>query len=290
MTRWSVVIFLASLVSACATAPAPKISFEDAAKEGRTTASTVPLNDALERFAAGAQVRREAVRAGSPMSDAQAQAWNELLDATDGFLARRGTREWASEAMRVRLRIEGELQADTQRFGDMPGPLADRVTTTVRALSLRIAKLAPAERSVDPHRFRWPLNPVVVSSPYGSRVHPIAGSPQFHSGIDLEAPIKTPVFATESGVVTFAEWNGGHGQQIELKHDARWTTRYSHLDVVLVKPGTVVKRGQRIGLVGETGLTTGPHLHFELRRDGDPLDPEFFLAMPLRGLSMGARP
>lgn len=288
MTRWWPLLLFFFLFGACATVPAPKISFEDAAREGRTTASIVPLSEALERFAAGAQVRREAVRAGSPMSEAHAQAWNELLDATDGFLNRKGTREWASDAMRVRVRLEGELEADAHRFGDLPGPLADRLTRTLRSLSLRIAKLTPAERAVDPHRFRWPLEPVVVSSPYGSRVHPIAGSPQFHSGIDLEAPIKTPVFATESGVVTFAEWNGGHGQQIELKHDARWSTRYSHLDVVLVKPGTVVKRGQRIGLVGETGLTTGPHLHFELRRDGDPLDPEFFLAMPLTG-AMGSR-
>lgn len=277
-------------LTACATTPAPKISFEEAEREGHPTTPAVPLAEALERFAAGSQVRREAARAGSAMSEAHADAWANLLDATDGFLRRRPSREWASEAMRVRVRLEGEWQADAQRFGDVPAPLANRVTNTLRALSLRLARLAPAERAVDPHRFRWPLDPVVVSSPYGSRVHPIAGSPQFHAGIDLEAPIKTPVLATESGVVTFAEWNGGHGQQIELKHDARWTTRYSHLDVVLVKPGAVVKRGQRIGLVGETGLTTGPHLHFELRRDGDPLDPEVFLAMPMSGLSsVGSR-
>jgi murein DD-endopeptidase MepM/ murein hydrolase activator NlpD len=224
------------------------------------------------------------------MTPTHAQAWSELLDVTDGFLSRRSSSAWGAEAVRLRVRLEGEWQADAQRFGDVPGVLAERVTRTLRALSLRIATLSPAERTVDPRRFRWPLDPVVVSSPYGSRVHPIAGSSQFHAGIDLEAPIKTPVFATESGVVTFAEWNGGHGQQIELKHDARWATRYSHLDVVLVKSGAVVKRGQRIGLVGETGLTTGPHLHFELRRDGDPLDPEAFLAMPVSGFSAaGAR-
>ncbi|MFT3706319.1 MAG: M23 family metallopeptidase [Archangium sp.] len=263
--------------------PAPKISFEDATREGSTVA--VPLADAFERFAAGAQVRRQAAKLGSPMTTAQAQAWTELLEATDGFLVRRASAAWTSEAMRVRVRIEGEWQADAQRFGDMPAPIAERITRTLRALSLRIAKSSPAERVVDPHRFRWPLSEITVSSPYGSRVHPIAGSPQFHAGIDLEAPISTPVFATESGVVTFAEWNGGHGQQVELKHDARWSTRYSHLDVVLVKSGAVVKRGQRIGLVGETGLTTGPHLHFELRRDGDPLDPEAFLAMPMSGVS-----
>jgi murein DD-endopeptidase MepM/ murein hydrolase activator NlpD len=264
------------------------MSFEEAAREGGSPEG-LPLSDALEHFAAGAQVRRDAARVGSPMTPAQAQAWSELLDATDGFLVKRGSPAWASEAMRVRVRLEGEWQADAQRFGDVPAPVAERITRTLRALSVRLTKLNPAERVVDPHRFRWPLSEITVSSPYGSRVHPIAGSPQFHAGIDLEAPISTPVFATESGVVTFAEWNGGHGQQIELKHDARWSTRYSHLDVVLVKAGTVVKRGQRIGLVGETGLTTGPHLHFELRRDGEALDPEAFLAMPMSGVSLVPR-
>lgn len=291
MTRWWLPGLLAllgspGLMTACATAPAPKISFEEAAREGHApNESLVPLPELLERFAAGAQVRRDATRPGARMPLSHAQAWSKLLDVTDGFLSRRGTAQWATEAVRVRVRLEGEWQADAQRFGDVPDALAERVTVSLRALSLRIAKLSPAQRAVDPHRFRWPLDPVVVSSPYGSRIHPIAGAPQFHAGIDLEAPIKTPVFATESGVVTFAEWNGGHGRQIEVKHDGRWSTRYSHLDEVLVKAGTVVKRGQRIGLVGESGLTTGPHLHFELRRDGDPLDPEAFLAMPISGFS-----
>jgi murein DD-endopeptidase MepM/ murein hydrolase activator NlpD len=275
------VLLLTLLGLACATPP-PTISFEDAAREGAPVRLTRAdaVGAALERFEAGAQVRREAVKAGSAMPASHAQAWSELLDETDRFLAQRGTPQWARDATRTRLRLEGELAADAQRFGDVPAPLAERISGALRALSLRISRLAPGERAVDPRRFRWPLEPVVVSSPYGARVHPIAGRAQFHAGVDLEAPTSTPVFATESGVVTFAEWNGGHGQQVELKHDAHWSTRYSHLDAVLVKSGEVVRRGQRIALVGETGVTTGPHLHFELRRDGDPLDPEAFLGMP----------
>jgi murein DD-endopeptidase MepM/ murein hydrolase activator NlpD len=114
-------------------------------------------------------------------------------------------------------------------------------------------------------------------------VHPIAGDTRFHAGIDLEAPLEQPVRAAEVGTVVFSAWNGAHGKQIELQHDAHWATRYSHLDVLLVRPGTVVKKGQVIGLSGQTGLTTGPHVHFEIRRDGDALDPEVFLQLPATG-------
>ena len=89
--------------------------------------------------------------------------------------------------------------------------------------------------------------------------------------------------AAEEGTVIFSSWNGAHGRQIELQHDAHWGTRYSHLNVLMVRPGTVVKRGQLIGLSGKSGQTTGPHLHFELRRDGDALDPEAFMELPATG-------
>ena len=168
-------------------------------------------------------------------------------------------------------------------FGDIPIAIAERVPRTLRALSRRITSLTVRTRQVDPRRFRWPVSPLVVSSPYGSRIHPIANEPRFHAGIDLESPLEQPVRAAEVGTVVFSSWNGAHGKQIELQHDAHWATRYSHLDVLLVRPGTVVKKGQLIGLSGQTGMTTGPHVHFELRRDGDALDPEVFLELPATG-------
>jgi hypothetical protein len=275
---WLVSVFGLS----CATAPAPRISFEEAAREGRSTkpAPSLSLSVSLERFAVGSTVRRKAMPPGGRMPNEQAQAWTAVLDDAEGFLEAKRTSEWVKTAMQARMRLEAELQADAQTFGDVPGPLAERVTQTLRRLSGLIARAAPKERLVDPRRFLWPVDPVVVSSPYGERTHPIAGGARFHAGIDLEAPISQPVFAAEAGVVVFASWNGAHGNQIEVRHDAHWTTRYSHLDGALVKEGVVVKRGQAIGLVGETGLATGPHLHFELRRDGDALDPEAFLRIP----------
>lgn len=257
------------------------MTLDEAVREGHAEpAASNQLLSVLERFVAGAQVRRERVKPGSAMPAAQVEGWTEVLEVADAFLKTRTSAAWLRTAMQARLRLEGELAADARVFGDVPGPLAERVTGTLRQLSSRIARAAPRERVVDPRRFLWPVDPVIVSSPYGDRNHPIKGGQQFHAGIDLQAPTSQPVMAAESGVVVFSGFNGAHGNQVEVRHNAHWTTRYSHLDAALVAEGAVVKRGQTLGLVGETGLTTGPHLHFELRRDGDALDPEVFLRMP----------
>jgi murein DD-endopeptidase MepM/ murein hydrolase activator NlpD len=217
------------------------------------------------------------------MPKLHARAWAVLLDDTEAFLALKADPAWTNEAVRARLQLEAEFQTDARSFGDIPPELAERVPLTLRALSRRITSLTTRTRTVDPKRFRWPVSPLVISSPYGSRIHPIAGEARFHAGIDLESPVATPVRAAEVGTVVFSAWNGAHGKQIEVQHDAHWATRYSHLDVLLVRPGTVVKKGQIIGLSGQTGLVTGPHVHFELRRDGDALDPEVFLQLPATG-------
>lgn len=217
------------------------------------------------------------------MPQAQVRAWGVLLDDAERFVAQQAHAQWTQEAVRARLQLEAEFQTDARTFGDVPLAVAERVPRTLRALSRRITALTTRTRQVDPKHFRWPVSPLIVSSPYGSRLHPIAGETRFHAGIDLEAPLSQPVRAAEVGTVVFSAWNGAHGKQIEVQHDAHWATRYSHLEVLLVRPGTLVKRGQVIGLSGQTGQTTGPHVHFELRRDGDALDPEVFLELPATG-------
>jgi len=104
---------------------------------------------------------------------------------------------------------------------------------------------------------------VPVTSGYGWRVNPVTGEYSFHSGIDLGAPQGTPVLATKAGIVESAGWAGGYGNLIELSHD-RFGSRYAHLSVIQVRVGQRVVQGQQIGLVGSTGRSTGPHLHFEL--------------------------
>lgn len=104
---------------------------------------------------------------------------------------------------------------------------------------------------------------VPVTSNYGWRINPVTGIWSFHSGIDLGASFGTPVLAAKSGVVEFAGWGGGYGNLIELDHGATGT-RYAHLEAIYVYQGQTVAQGQQIGIVGSTGRSTGPHLHFEL--------------------------
>ncbi len=109
--------------------------------------------------------------------------------------------------------------------------------------------------------------PAMVSSPFGWRVHPIFGSVRMHTGTDIAAPTGTPVVATYSGRVTVADFLGGYGLTVVLRHDDRTIeTLYGHLSEIFVRPGDTIEQGEVIGRVGSTGNSTGPHLHFELRK------------------------
>ncbi|WP_373544340.1 M23 family metallopeptidase [Chamaesiphon sp.] len=114
--------------------------------------------------------------------------------------------------------------------------------------------------------FIYPLmNPARVTSRFGWRTHPLSGTRRFHSGIDIGAPTGTPVVATGTGTVISAGWNGGYGKAIIIQHNDVQQTLYGHLSQISVQPGQVIEQGTVIGLVGSTGNSTGPHLHFETR-------------------------
>lgn len=125
-------------------------------------------------------------------------------------------------------------------------------------------------------RFSWPARGV-VSSPYGPRIHPVYRVPSFHAGIDIAIPEGTRVYAAAAGRVITAGWEGGFGFLVVLDHGDGYTTYYGHLSQPLVAVGQFVEMGQTIALSGNTGLSTGPHLHFETRHDGVALDPLLFL-------------
>lgn len=112
-----------------------------------------------------------------------------------------------------------------------------------------------------------------VTSRFGPRMHPILGRVRAHNGVDLRAVSGTPVRAAGPGVVTRSGYAGAYGNLVVVSHDERTETRYAHLSGILVREGDVVLRGQAVGTVGSTGLSTGPHLHFELRVDRSPVDP-----------------
>jgi murein DD-endopeptidase MepM/ murein hydrolase activator NlpD len=118
----------------------------------------------------------------------------------------------------------------------------------------------------------------LLHSGFGPRRDPFTGSPAFHGGLDISTRRDEPVLATADGVVVKSGWMGDYGKAVEIEHSTGYRTLYGHLDEILVRDGESVRRGSRIGLVGSTGRSTSPHLHYEVRRAGRIVNPlEFIL-------------
>ena len=122
----------------------------------------------------------------------------------------------------------------------------------------------------------WPVSGPVTSS-FGWRIHPIFGYKKFHTGIDIGAGYGAPIHAADSGTVIYATWMSGYGNVIIIDHGRGISTLYAHQSSLAVGNGARVSRGQTIGYVGSTGFSTGPHLHFEVRLNGNPVDPMAYL-------------
>ncbi len=142
----------------------------------------------------------------------------------------------------------------------------DRLTRTLSAVPVR----KPIMGEID------------LSSGFGVRSDPFIGRPAMHTGLDFRSSTGDPVRATATGTVETAGWNGGYGRMVEIDHGNGFSTRYGHLSEIEVKVGQQIKIGQIIGRVGSTGRSTGPHLHYETRIDGDAVDPQKFLRAGLR--------
>jgi murein DD-endopeptidase MepM/ murein hydrolase activator NlpD len=117
-----------------------------------------------------------------------------------------------------------------------------------------------------------------MSSGFGRRVDPITGRMAWHAGVDFAGTPGSDIVAVASGVVTFAGELHGYGRMIEVNHGGGYSTRYGHDDELLVVAGDVVKKGQVIGRMGSTGRSTGPHVHFEVLKDGHQVDPARYVA------------
>ena len=157
-------------------------------------------------------------------------------------------------------RLSKELQAREQEMGVLESLLASR--------NFR-EQAAPSGRPV---KWGW------MSSPFGSRVDPFTGRPAWHTGVDFAGKPGSDVIAVAGGVVAFTGERGGYGQLIEIHHGDGLTTRYAHHQEALVRAGDVVKKGQVIAKMGNTGRSTGHHVHFEVLKDGRPIDPSRYIA------------
>ena len=158
------------------------------------------------------------------------------------------------------------------------------------SVPLMLAGLVIQAQQAPAGHLQMPVRGARLTQPFGCTglaIEPWSSecpSHHFHSGIDLAAAMDAPIYAATSGEVMLERERGGFGLYIIIRRDPRLSTLYGHLDIPLVQPGDVVAAGQSIGLMGSTGNSTGPHLHFEVRIAGVPVDP-----LPLLGLKGGGR-
>jgi len=309
LTRPLALLLLPLLAAGCATAPVAKMSFAEAGLSSiqalpadaapaapepelpvvppvkvaapEAVASEPPegppIDPALIRFAADARMRRLHGRVGSGFPADVEAAWRALAAELDGYLTRALPQTPVLELVRAQVTVEAEWDYDQRRFGAPPADLARLVTARASRLGTRIHAARAlglsmfAKRPAGP--LRWPIENAGLSSPFGMRNHPLEGRRHMHAGIDLAAERGRVVGAAAKGWVVRAGWAGGYGLMVEVRHPGDVTTRYGHLSALLCAPGDAIDPGQAVGLVGQTGVATGPHLHFEVWRDGLPRDP-----------------
>jgi murein DD-endopeptidase MepM/ murein hydrolase activator NlpD len=188
----------------------------------------------------------------------------------------------------------GQLEAATPRPG-MGGPFVPVKLSTdagsferqLYRINISRAQVERLNRTLALVPYRKPVvGEVEFTSGFGVRSDPFLGRPAMHTGLDFRAATGDPVRATANGKVASSGWAGGYGRMVEIDHGNGLSTRYGHLSEIGVKVGDVVKIGQVIGAVGSTGRSTGPHLHYETRIDGEAVDPQKFLRAGVR-LSSG---
>lgn len=169
------------------------------------------------------------------------------------------------EQQRLKAELEAEKQAMEAQLNQLEKEAKNLEQVLVNLQS---------DRVYEGGEIRWPVpGHSRISSPYGNRIHPILGTRRFHSGIDIPAPTGTNIIAAGSGTVAFAGNRGGYGRTVFVDHGGGIITLYAHCNTLLVSEGQRVDAGQTIAKVGSTGMSTGPHLHFEVRKNGKYVDP-----------------
>lgn len=153
------------------------------------------------------------------------------------------------------------------KFNQSSSQVSNNSSTPTASSTVTLDKNAP--------KFIYPLpNKVAIGSGFGMRTHPVTGKQQMHSGVDMGAPSGTPILAVADGVVESSGELGNCGNGIRINHSGGYMSVYCHASKLEVKSGQSVKSGQTIALVGSTGMSTGPHLHLGMKKDGEWIDPK----------------
>ncbi len=173
---------------------------------------------------------------------------------------------------------QAALPATDAVGGPYLAPQSDRdFNASLNALDVALTRLETVRDTAKRLPFANPAPGREITSQFGNRPDPFFGGLAMHAGIDFRAPTGTEIRSTGAGKIVTASFSGGYGNMVEIDHGLGLSTRYGHMSRILVSEGDTVETGQILGLAGSTGRSTGPHLHYEVRRNGDPVDPMRFL-------------
>ncbi|MFN3586868.1 MAG: M23 family metallopeptidase [Moraxellaceae bacterium] len=215
---------------------------------------------------------------------AELQARLERLDALGQHLAESANIKSEEFDFTKKPPMGGPLTDELTVLGDRP-----YVTLRLEALAAEIelkenqlealGSLLNGQRN-QPKSYlaNMPVRRGYITSSYGYRTDPFTGRTAFHGGIDFAGPENTDVFAVAPGIVTFAGYHNGYGNLVEIDHGDGYSTRYAHASRVVVKVGDVVTRDQLVAYMGSTGRSSGVHLHYEVLRNGNPMNPHTYIA------------
>lgn len=283
-------------------------------RQARLTSALAELNDtsgSMDELAQSVEKRHRAlalliaplkgqpgaVAALAPLSSASQSPADRIRAVQvdqDRLLAQADTyAKSRADRLRLALRLAGLDPAHVARDeGELGGPLIEGKDPKALAAVLDVdedfaRRVQHASLSLDEMRgladetdrvpMAVPARNITRSSGFGVRADPITGRPALHQGLDMAGAFFTPIYATAPGVVSFAGIRSGYGNTIEIDHGEGLKTRYAHLAALAVNVGQSVAVGQRIGAMGSTGRSTGPHLHYEVWVDGKPQNPDRFM-------------
>lgn len=182
----------------------------------------------------------------------------------------------------VGVTVPAGTAVSTDDDGGVGGPFvapqsADQFERSMADLDTALTRLEAARGTVESLPFRNPAPGKLITSPFGNRKDPFFGKLALHTGTDFHFSPGEKVKATAPGKIVSAGWAGGYGNMVEIDHGEGITTRYGHMAEILVRVGDAVKTGDTVGLAGSTGRSTGTHLHYEVRENGNPIDPMYFV-------------
>ncbi len=288
------------LLTSCATGRPSAWDPDELASPMRVAAATMPRLPPAP--AAAAPPRDRAIELAllqfAPERRRVAERWPSgdrwPIDVQDVWLRHGGVLEQELAAgnevgrralMQARVATEMELDQTTARFGPTPGPVAERLGRVFGLIGHHMKTARDLARRPAPGDFLWPVSPVVVTSGFGYRQDPLHGEVRFHAGIDLGGARGDVVSSAGIGRIIQAGWMGGYGKAVIVEHTDGLQTLYGHLGEVLVELGSEIRAGDAVGLMGSSGRSTAPHLHFEVRRAGEVIDPMSILGLQEPALS-----